>query len=126
MLRSPSKADVEHSSGWEGSGRLCDGVVSQLRAQRIYCRALGGSQTTDGVVMSQFKAGVWMTARTAAPSHSQASPSGCLVCSGSATYDLVHSAPLDFDVLEVLTADLLGNPCKARSSVATAAAGRFS
>lgn len=45
-----------------------------------------------------------------------ASPSGCLVClvcSGSATYDLVHSAPLDFDVLEVLTVDLLGNPGKA-------------
>lgn len=42
-----------------------------------------------------------------------ASPSGCLVCCESATYDLVHSAPLDFDVLEVLTVDLLGNPCKA-------------
>ena len=41
-----------------------------------------------------------------------ASPSGCLVCSESATYDLVHSAPLDFDVLEVLTVDLLGNPRK--------------
>ena len=55
-----------------------------------------------------------MTVGTAAPSRSQpaASPSGCPVCFGSATYDLVHPAPLDFDVLEVLTVDLLGSPRK--------------
>ena len=116
MLRSPSKANVEeHSSGWEGSGRLCDCRVAAESVEDIERLEGRRQQMGWGCLNSRLGwAGVDDSKDCSAPSQpASGKPLRLLGLLGSATYDLVHPASLDFDVLEVLTVDLLGNPRKA-------------